>query len=141
MMQHIVLVCNEADWHVRCSVRLERVTTSGEQGYLVFVRHETRRLWMNGTEPGLVVHVSGDTLYSLCMLLRGVEPSRPMPLDVLSGVLSHAREHAGDDWGLVKVAIVALKGDTYIGRVYFGARATLPYFAAGFHSVQCAGNV
>lgn len=92
----------------------------GYQGYLVFVRHEAQRAWKDGTEPGLIVHVSGDSLYCLCLLLNGQEPKRPMPLNLLSGVLSHAGEHSNEDWGVVKAAIIALNGDTYIGRVFFG---------------------
>jgi hypothetical protein len=110
-----------------CRVRLERVTTNGSEGYLVFVRYETRSKWMHGTASGLVVHISGDTLYSLCMLLQGKQPVRPMPLDLLSGMLNHIHDTSSNtDFGLIKVAITSLRGDTYFSRAFFGALPPIP---------------
>lgn len=104
-------------------VRLERVTTTkqGHYGYLVFVRHESRRPWLGGgSERGLVVHITGDTLYCLCKLLRNEPTARPMPLDILSGIISQASDQSPDEWGIVRVAITSLQHDTYIARAYFG---------------------
>ena len=105
-----------------CRVKLERVTTDADSGYLVFTPHHSTRQWLKGTESGLVVHVSGDTLYCLCMLLRDEAPNRPMPLDLVTNLLAHGASRAPSLWGLLKVAIVALSGNTFIGRVYFGAQ-------------------
>lgn len=109
-------------------VRLERVTTTkqGHYGYLVFVRHEGRRPWLGGTERGLVVHITGDTLYCLCKLLRNEPTARPMPLDILSGILTQASNQSPEEWGIIRVAITSLQHDTYIARVYFGAPSPLP---------------
>jgi hypothetical protein len=97
------------------------VTTNGSEGYLVFVRYETRIKWMHGSASGLVVHIAGDTLYSLCVLLQGKQPVRPMPLNLLSDMLSKARDVSTMEFGLIKVAITSLRGDTYISRAFFGA--------------------
>jgi bifunctional DNase/RNase len=107
-------------------VRLERVTTTkqGHYGYLVFVRHEGRKPWLGGTERGLVVHITGDTLYCLCKLLRNEPTARPMPLDILSGILTQASSQSPEEWGIVRVAITDLQHDTYIARVYFGNKRT-----------------
>jgi hypothetical protein len=107
-----------------CRVRLERVTTTDDSGYLVFVKHSSRGAWLNGAEPGLVVHISGDTLYCLCALLRDEATVRPMPLDLLAGALSHGADAAPGGWNVVKVTITALRGNTYVGRVFFGAHVT-----------------
>ena len=109
-------------------MRLERVTTTkqGHYGYLVFVRHEGRRPWLGGTERGLVVHITGDTLYCLCKLLRNEPTARPMPLDILSGILTQASNQSPEEWGIIRVAITSLQHDTYIARVYFGAFPLLP---------------
>jgi hypothetical protein len=107
---------------------LERVTTTkqGHYGYLVFVRHEGRRPWLGGTERGLVVHITGDTLYCLCKLLRNEPTARPMPLDILSGILTQASNQSPEEWGIIRVAITSLQHDTYIARVYFGV-VSLPF--------------
>lgn len=101
-----------------CRVRLERVTTEGDTGYLVFVRHSTRKQWLNGEEPGLIIQVFGDTLYCLCALLRDEPPLRPLPLDLLGQALTHGG-HDGHE--VVKVAITGLEDHTYVAQAYFGA--------------------
>jgi bifunctional DNase/RNase len=109
-----------------CRIRLERVTTAqnGHNGILVFVRHESRSAWIMGVERGIVIHVSGDSLFCLCKLLRNEPTNRPMPLDLLIGVLRHAGEHSSDEWGIVRVAVTAMRDDTYIARVFFGNQRT-----------------
>jgi hypothetical protein len=118
-------------------VRLERVTARGPEGYLVFVPHDSHEPWFNGTEAGLVVFISGDTLYSLITLLRGESSFRPMPLDVLAGVLSQTAGRSVSRFGVVHVAITALHKDTYIGRVFFGACFSCSLLAPE-HTVTCA---
>ena len=105
-------------------VRLERVNSRGEYGYMVFVSHHDTDVWQEGAAKGLVVHISGDTLYCLTTLLRNEPCSRPFPLDILSNVINSRSEQAMD---VVKVAIVSLKGDTFMGRIYFGAHRTRRY--------------
>lgn len=104
-----------------CRIRLERVTTTkkGNYGFLVFVRHEARKSWLKDAEEGMVINITGDTLYCLCKLLRDEPTARPMPLDLLSDFIT--RGHGScEEWGLIRVAITGLKQETYVAKAYFG---------------------
>ena len=71
-------------------------------------------------ERGLVLSVAGDTLAGIASLMQGRSADRPLSLDLLWSVLERGRELSRRDWRLQRVAIVALRGDAYIGRAFFG---------------------
>lgn len=106
-----------------CRIRLERVTTAhkGNYGFLVFVRHEARKSWLHDAEEGMVVNITGDTLYCLCKLLRNEPTARPMPLDIVTATIDQGQGADCENWGLIRVAITGLKQDTYVAVAYFGA--------------------
>eukprot|EP00887_Chlorella_sp_A99_P003965 scaffold11.g3965.t1 len=79
-------------------------------------------------ERGLLVAVGGDSLAGIAMAVQGEEGQRPLALDLLwraspwraAAVLSRGREISRRSWTLVRVAIVGMRGSTYLGRLWFG---------------------
>ncbi|CAK0751507.1 hypothetical protein CVIRNUC_002073 [Coccomyxa viridis] len=104
-------------------VQLQVVTqTSRERGHLegtvILMRSSDRTL-----QPGagaLVLGVGGDTLLGLGQLLESQLYSRPMALDLLWQVLQRGQDISKRDWKVLRVAIVELRDQTYIGRLFFG---------------------
>lgn len=90
----------------------------------MFVRHEARKSWLKESEEGMVINITGDTLYCLCKLLRDEPTARPMPLDLLSNFITQGHGNTCEDWGLIRVAITGLKQDTYVAKAYFGMLAS-----------------
>jgi bifunctional DNase/RNase len=68
----------------------------------------------------LEVHVSGDSALGIYAQLNGQATERPMALDVLWQLWQKAR----GDWALLRVAVVALKGDIFVARAFFGDAET-----------------
>merc|ERR1711904_634596 len=73
-------------------------------------------------EKCLVVEIGGDTVGNISAALESTKFSRPLALDLLWQVLQRGQEISKSDWALVRVAIVDLRGGTYIGRLFFGDR-------------------
>lgn len=117
--------CCEPDksLHPSCRIRLERVTTTkkGNYGFLVFVRHGARKSWLYDGGEGMVINITGDTLYCLCKLLRNEPTTRPMPLHLLSNFISQGNASGREGCDLIRVAVTGLKQDTYVAKAYFGA--------------------
>ncbi|KAK9843264.1 hypothetical protein WJX74_009446 [Apatococcus lobatus] len=93
-------------------------------GQLILMRQQ-----LNGYPPdddlkGLVLGVSGDTLLAVTSQAQRRENSRPLSLDLLWQVLQRGMEMDRPHWQLLRVAIVELRGFTYIGRAFFGDRET-----------------
>eukprot|EP00213_Chloropicon_mariensis_P000806 CAMPEP_0197477018 /NCGR_PEP_ID=MMETSP1309-20131121/12606_1 /TAXON_ID=464262 /ORGANISM="Genus nov. species nov., Strain RCC998" /LENGTH=423 /DNA_ID=CAMNT_0043017699 /DNA_START=277 /DNA_END=1548 /DNA_ORIENTATION=+ len=73
-------------------------------------------------EKCLVVEIGGDTVGNISAALESTKFSRPLALDLLWQVLQRGQEISKSDWALVRVAIVDLRGGTFIGRLFFGDR-------------------
>lgn len=75
-------------------------------------------------ERGLLVAVGGDTMAGIAMLAQGRAGERPLSLDLLWSVLERGQELSRRDWRVLRVAIVELRGATFIGRLFFGDPAS-----------------
>ena len=73
-------------------------------------------------EKCLVVEIGGDTVSNISAALESTKFSRPLALDLLWQVLQRGQQISKSDWALVRVAIVDLRGGTFIGRLFFGDR-------------------
>jgi bifunctional DNase/RNase len=73
-------------------------------------------------EKCLVVEIGGDTISNISAALESTAFSRPLALDLLWQVLQRGQQISKNDWALVRVAIVDLRGGTFIGRLFFGDR-------------------
>jgi len=73
-------------------------------------------------EKCLVVEIGGDTVSNISATLESTKFSRPLALDLLWQILERGQAISNSDWALVRVAIVDLRGGTFIGRLFFGDR-------------------
>jgi len=73
-------------------------------------------------EKCLVVEIGGDTVSNISAALESTQFARPLALDLLWQVLERGQAISKSDWALVRVAIVDLRGGTFIGRLFFGDR-------------------
>lgn len=73
-------------------------------------------------EKCLVVEIGGDTVSNISATLESTQFTRPLALDLLWQVLQRGQAISKSDWGLARVAIVDLRGGTFIGRLFFGDR-------------------
>lgn len=121
---------DEREYH---RVALQMVQTSGplgvgvQSGYFLLMR-VTEDDAIEDTERALVMSVGGDTLAGVAQLAQG-QPSgasggRPLSLDLLWQVLQRGQEISRRTWGILRVAVVELRGNTFLGRVFFGDLAT-----------------
>jgi len=69
---------------------------------------------------GLLVHVGGDTLTAIHYAAQEKELERPMTLQLLLNILEYYRELQPLEWHLLHVAIVDIRDDVFIGRLFFG---------------------
>lgn len=109
------------------------VQTSGpvgvgvQQGYFLLMRI-TSQDTVEDTDRGLVMSVGGDTLAGVAQLAQGLPTGaaggRPLSLDLLWQVLERGQEISRRTWGILRVAVVELRGNTFVGRVFFGDHAT-----------------
>ncbi|CAG9463652.1 unnamed protein product [Pedinophyceae sp. YPF-701] len=74
-----------------------------------------------GDGRGLVLQVNGDTLIHTAMTAGSQSTQRPLALDLLWSIISHARQEDAAKWTVQKVAIVALTRGVFIGRLFFGS--------------------
>lgn len=68
----------------------------------------------------LLLQVGGDTLLGISYHAQNKEPQRPMTLNLLLQIIERGKELSIQDWHLLHVAIVELKENTFIGRLFFG---------------------
>lgn len=83
----------------------------------------------NTASRALVLFVGGDTLNALAQLVQGQHSQRPLTLDLLWKILERGQEitEAGggrSKWRLVRVAIVDMQNNVYMGRLFFGDAAS-----------------
>lgn len=69
-----------------------------------------------------MVEIGGDTVSNISAALESTQFARPLALDLLWQVLERGQAISKSDWALVRVAIVDLRGGTFIGRLFFGDR-------------------
>jgi bifunctional DNase/RNase len=72
--------------------------------------------------------VGGDSLTGVAQLAQGLPTGaaggRPLSLDLLWQVLERGQQVSRRTWGVLRVAVVELRGNTFVGRVFFGDAAT-----------------
>lgn len=75
-------------------------------GFLMFTREED---WsQGGLDPSagagggkvLVMNIGGDTYQSICTLLRGHKPIRPLSVDLLWSILERGHEISKREWSI-----------------------------------------
>lgn len=121
------------DEHEYHRVALQMVQTSGplgvgvQSGYFLLMRVSPDDA-IEDAERALVMSVGGDTLAGVAQLAQG-QPTgaaggRPLSLDLLWQVLQRGQEISKRTWGILRVAVVELRGNTFLGRVFFGDPST-----------------
>lgn len=78
--------------------------------------------------------VAGDTAANLYMVLNSEKSDprdnlerqmgSPVVHDVISNILLKVQAEDPRHWGLLKVAIVSLENDVFVGRMFFGDKET-----------------
>ncbi|GFR41045.1 hypothetical protein Agub_g1479 [Astrephomene gubernaculifera] len=97
-------------------------SASTYSGVLVFKREAEQTL--SPETPVLEVFVAGDTACNIYTQLHGYKSNRPMVHDLMFDLLNRAQEVSRGQWQLLRVAVVALENDIFIGRLFFGDAAT-----------------
>ncbi|EFJ52139.1 hypothetical protein VOLCADRAFT_103159 [Volvox carteri f. nagariensis] len=95
---------------------------SGFTSVIVFQREHEGPLTIE--TPILEVFVTGDAAYNIHAQLHGQKENRPVVHDLMFNLLARAAEMQPGQWQLLRVAIVALKDDLFVGRLFFGDAAT-----------------
>ena len=76
----------------------------------------------------MLVEIGGDAAVNIAQLLQvgpqGYQHGRPLALDLLWKVLGRGRELSSKDWELARTAIVDLRDNIFIGRMFFGTAAS-----------------
>lgn len=93
-------------------------------GDLVFMREEDDGNWQDRDAPGIVVHISGDTLWCIIWHMRGIKSDRPMPLHILADIFEQT---ALDDPNaqVLKIGIVDVQGAPHGSSHFFCDRYQL----------------
>eukprot|EP00197_Chlamydomonas_leiostraca_P002202 CAMPEP_0202858110 /NCGR_PEP_ID=MMETSP1391-20130828/780_1 /ASSEMBLY_ACC=CAM_ASM_000867 /TAXON_ID=1034604 /ORGANISM="Chlamydomonas leiostraca, Strain SAG 11-49" /LENGTH=296 /DNA_ID=CAMNT_0049536993 /DNA_START=366 /DNA_END=1256 /DNA_ORIENTATION=+ len=91
-------------------------------GVLVFKREED--LLSADDLSVLEVFVAGDTAFNTWSQLTHHTTDRPMVHDLMWSLLERARAGDSGRWSLLRVAIVELRDNVFIGRLFFGDPAT-----------------
>lgn len=86
----------------------------------VLVFQKVGNLALSEDAQALEVFISGDSALGIYALLNGQTTERPMALDVLYQMWQAGRE----DWKLLRVAVVELRNDVFVARLFFGDPAT-----------------
>ncbi|GAX79692.1 hypothetical protein CEUSTIGMA_g7133.t1 [Chlamydomonas eustigma] len=68
----------------------------------------------------LEVFVAGDTAVNIFTLVNNQKLERPMVHDVMYSIMEKAMSENCRQWTLLKVAIVGLQNDVFVGRLFFG---------------------
>lgn len=68
----------------------------------------------------MIMAVAGDTLLALHHHLHGQRLVRPGALDLLWTILMRGQDVSKREWKLVRGAVVEMRGNTYVGRLFFG---------------------
>ncbi|GLI69021.1 hypothetical protein VaNZ11_013560, partial [Volvox africanus] len=95
---------------------------AGYSGLLVFQREHEEALTVD--TPIMEVYVAGDSACNIYAQLHGQKAHRPVVHDLMYNLLARAAEVHRGQWQLLRVAIVALDGDIFVGRLFFGDAAT-----------------
>ena len=96
-----------------------------DQGALLFLRDDTHRPTnspLSVLEEGMMVSVGGDTYSALVYHSQGRAVARPLSVELLWAVLQRGQQQAGQEWDILRVAVVARSDSAFIGRIFFGAR-------------------
>eukprot|EP00198_Chlamydomonas_reinhardtii_P013593 XP_001702930.1 predicted protein [Chlamydomonas reinhardtii] len=91
-------------------------------GVLVFQRDAD--LTLTPDTNILEIFVAGDTATNIYTQLQNTKSARPMVHDLMFNMLTRAAQTNGRQWQLLRVAIVALENDIFVGRLFFGDPAT-----------------
>ncbi|KAG2448318.1 hypothetical protein HYH02_006902 [Chlamydomonas schloesseri] len=91
-------------------------------GVLVFQREA--ELALTPDTNILEIFVAGDTATNIYTQLHNTKSTRPMVHDLMFNMLTRAAQTNGRQWQLLRVAIVALENDIFVGRLFFGDPAT-----------------
>lgn len=86
----------------------------------VLVLQRVGNLALTEDAQALEVFISGDSALGIYALLNGQATERPMALDVLWQMWQAGKE----EWKLLRVAVVELKNDVFVARLFFGDPAT-----------------
>jgi len=103
-------------------------SAAGAPGFLLFTRHGGNSIWLNEAadglseeiQEGMLVAIGGDTYQSICMLLQGQQPARPLTVDLLWQILERGRGLSKREWTIRSVAITGMSEATFLGRIFFG---------------------
>ncbi|KAG2499872.1 hypothetical protein HYH03_002163 [Edaphochlamys debaryana] len=91
-------------------------------GVLVFQRSTEPTLTPD--TPILEIFVAGDVAGLIYTQLHGHKANRPMVHDLMFDIIQRAAQVSRDQWQLLRVAVVALENDIFVGRLYFGDPVT-----------------
>ncbi|KAK9817987.1 hypothetical protein WJX72_005385 [[Myrmecia] bisecta] len=93
-------------------------------GHLVMMRQPDQPVLQTTPDtPAMVLVVGGDTLAAIADLVQGPQGilhTRPMALDLLWQVLQRGQEISKRDWRLLRIAVVDMRNNIFIGRLFFG---------------------
>jgi bifunctional DNase/RNase len=100
-----------------------------QTGYFLLMRVAGQGSEMiEDADRALVMSVGGDTLTGVAQLAQGLQTGaaggRPLSLDLLWQVLQRGQEISKRTWNVLRVAVVELRGNTFVGRIFFGDPAT-----------------
>lgn len=91
-------------------------------GILVFRRAQDD--FIDEKTEALEVFVSGDTAAGIYIHVTGKTGDRPTGLDLMYQIVQRGQAISKRDWTILRVAIVELKNEIYIGRMFFGDKHT-----------------
>lgn len=86
----------------------------------VLVFQKISNLALTEDAHALEVFISGDSALGIYALLNGQTTERPMALDVLWQMWQAGKQ----DWKLLRVAVVELRNDVFVARLFFGDPVT-----------------
>ncbi|KAL3148350.1 hypothetical protein ABBQ38_013807 [Trebouxia sp. C0009 RCD-2024] len=75
-------------------------------------------------EYSLILQIGGDSLAALQSIHENFPVQRPLALNLLWKVLQRGQDISNRDWKLLRVAIVDMRNNTYVARLFFGNQET-----------------
>lgn len=108
----------------RCHLHYVSATKQpgGFCGHLYLQRLDPER--REDSDKALVLSVGGDALLGITHHLQNQELGRPLAVDLLRTVLARGKALSKKEWSLLHVAVVELRDNTFIGRLFFGDQVT-----------------